>query len=137
ARGREAARWVLEELWVEPDGYFGYHPERPVNIHNANLLGAWLVHAALGDDPLARERVARALDRTLGHQNADGSWPYGQRAGLRDGHAIYRRFRRYRTTVKYMRWCDAHVALGMVDAAGALAGRDDPAPAAGVVADAP
>ena len=46
ARAREAARWVLEELWVEPEGYFAYHPGRPVNIHNASLLGAWLVHVA-------------------------------------------------------------------------------------------
>ena len=46
ARATEAARWALEELWVEPDGYFAYHPGRPVNIHNANLLGAWLVHVA-------------------------------------------------------------------------------------------
>jgi hypothetical protein len=26
ARAREAARWVLQELWVEPEGYFAYHP---------------------------------------------------------------------------------------------------------------
>ena len=45
-RASEAARWVLEELWVEPEGYFAYHPGRPANIHNANLLGAWLVHVA-------------------------------------------------------------------------------------------
>src|SRR5947208_13271656 len=38
ARAREAACWVLDELWVEPEGYFAYHPGRPVNIHNASLL---------------------------------------------------------------------------------------------------
>ena len=42
-RARDAAVWAAEELWVEPEGYFAYHPGRPVNIHNANLLGAWLV----------------------------------------------------------------------------------------------
>ena len=49
-RAREAARWVLDELWIEADGFFTYHPGNDENIHNANLLGAWLVHAALPDD---------------------------------------------------------------------------------------
>jgi hypothetical protein len=30
--------------------------------------------------------------------------------------------------VRYLRWCDAHVALGCVDAAGALRGAPEPAP---------
>jgi polysaccharide biosynthesis protein VpsJ len=224
ARARRAATWVLEELWVEPEGFFGYHQGRPVNIHNANLLGAWLVHVAAGDDPLARERVARAVERTLAHQAADGSWPYGEgddlqfvdsfhsgyvlthlerlrgvdsrvgeavargarhygrffdaagraqlwtdrrfpedahsagtglttlgvllrsglvergllervarrvlAVGLHDGHAVHRRYRWGRTRVHYVRWADAHVALGLVDAAAALAGREDLAPVA-------
>src|SRR5919108_2673577 len=73
ARARAAALWVLEELWVEQEGYFAYHAGRPVpaNIHNASMLGAWLVHVALGDDPAARERVARAIERTLAAQRPD------------------------------------------------------------------
>jgi len=47
---------------------------------------------------------------------------------LRDGHAIWRRGRLWRTHVSYMRWCDAHVALGLADAARALARTDRPAP---------
>ncbi len=219
ARAREAARWVLEELWVEPEGYFAYHPGRPVNIHNASLLGAWLVHVAgVG----AREHVQRAIERTLDAQRPDGSWPYGEGANLgwtdsfhtgyvlicldrmRDleprieqavtrgaayyqrffdadgrallwatrpypedghsagtglttlallhrhglvgpelverlarrvldaclhrGHAVHRRSRVGRTTVRYLRWCDAHVALGLVDAAAALGRAEDLAP---------
>jgi hypothetical protein len=219
ARAREAARWVLEELWVEPEGYFAYHPGRPVNIHNASLLGAWLVHVAgVG----AREHVQRAIERTLDAQRPDGSWPYGEGANLgwtdsfhtgyvlicldrmRDleprieqavtrgaayyqrffdadgrallwatrpypedghsagtglttlallhrhglvgpelverlarrvldaclhrGHAVHRRSRVGRTTVRYLRWCDAHVALGLVDAAAALERAEDLAP---------
>ena len=218
-RAPEAAQWALEELWVEPEGYFGYHPGRPANIHNANLLGAWLVHVAgVG----AGERVQRAVERTLAAQRPDGSWPYGEGAnlrwtdsfhtgyvlicldrmrgvdprieesvargaahyerffdpagrallwagkphpedahsagtglttlallhrrglvdrallervalrvldaGLRRGHAVHRRYRVGSTTVRYMRWCDAHVALGLVDAAAALSGADDLAP---------
>jgi hypothetical protein len=219
ARAREAARWVLEELWVEPEGYFAYHPGRPVNIHNASLLGAWLVHVAgVG----ASEHVQRAVERTLDAQRPDGSWPYGEGAnlgwtdsfhtgyvlicldrmrdvdprigeavargaayyqrffdadgrarlwaikpypedghsagtglsalaalvrrglvepelvgrvaervldaGLRNGRAVHRRYRLGCTTVSYLRWCDAHVALGLIDAAATLKGTGDLAP---------
>jgi hypothetical protein len=221
-RAQRAARWILEELWVEPEGYFSYHPGRPVNIHNANLLGAWLVHALFDSDPAARDRVARAVERTLAAQRRDGSWPYGEgdhlswadsfhtgyvlsclerlsavdsavadsvargagfyrrffgddgsaqlwahkrfprdghsagtglttlaalrrrdliepemleqaaahvlRHGLHRGHAIHRQYRWARSTVRYIRWCDAHVALGLVDAAGAMLGATNPAP---------
>jgi hypothetical protein len=220
-RARDAARWVLEELWVEPAGYFAYHPARPGNVHNANLLGAWLVHVALGDDPGARDQVRRAVERTLAAQRPDGSFPYGEArglewvdsfhsgyvltclarvmgdpridealargarhyagffdgagrarlwadrpypedghsagtglttlavlarrglveqelvervasrlltAGIRHGHVVHRRHRRWRTTVRYPRWCDAHAALGLVDAAAGLQGAGDLAP---------
>jgi hypothetical protein len=223
ARAREAAGWVLQELWVEPEGYFAYHPGRPANIHNANLLGAWLVHVAARDDPAAAPRVVRAVDRTLAAQRPDGSWPYGEGrnlswadsfhsgyvlscldrlasvdpsigeaiargaehyrrffaadgraqlwarkrypedahsagtglttlslllrrglverdllervaqrvldSGIRRGHAVHRRYRHGRTAVRYLRWCDAHVALGLVDAAAVLRGEPDLAPA--------
>jgi hypothetical protein len=223
ARAVDAARWVQEELWQEPAGYFAYHEERPaVSIHNASLLGAWLSHVALGEDPVVRERVHRAVDRVLVAQRPDGSWPYGERgdlswadsfhsgyvitcldrlrdvdarvpdavargaahyrrffdaegkaslwvnrrhpedghsagtglttlallvrrgviepgvlervarrillAGLRSGHVVHRRYGRLRTTVRYPRWCDAHVALGLVDAAAAVRGARDLAP---------
>ena len=82
ARAQTAARWVLEELWVGSGGFFAYHPTARVNIHNANLLGALCVHRALGDDPLARERVSRAVERTLGAQAHDGGFPYGEGDGL-------------------------------------------------------
>jgi hypothetical protein len=219
ARARDAAAWTLEELWVDPEGYFGYHLGRPVNIHNASLLGAWLVHAA---GVSGGDRVHRAIGRTLDAQRPDGSWPYGEGANLgwsdsfhtgyvlicldrmRDvdprieesvargaaryerffdaagrallwdakaypedahsagtglttlallhrrglvarelvervarrvldvvlhrGHAVHRRYRVGRTTVRYLRWCDAHVALGLVDAAAAISGAEDLAP---------
>jgi hypothetical protein len=222
-RALESARWALDELWVEPEGYFAYHPGRPANIHNASLLGAWLVHVALPGDRTAEARVARAVDRTLAAQRNDGSWPYGEggslgwtdsfhsgyvlsvldrlaavdrripdavargarhyesffdsagrarlwtgrdypedghsagtglttlallhrrglvdrtvlervaarvlTVGLRGGHAVHRRYRWGATPVAYLRWCDAHVALGLVDAAAALAGMPDLAPA--------
>jgi hypothetical protein len=222
ARAHAAARWVLEELWVESESYFAYHPGRPVNIHNASLLGAWLVYVTLGTDPVARDRVSRAVERALAAQRRDGSWPYGEapglawadsfhtgyvltsldrlreldprigealergaaqyrgyfdragrarlwadkpfpedahsagtglttlatlqrrglvdrgllervaarvlRTGLRGGHAVHRRYRLGHSTVRYPRWCDAHVALGLVDAAAAMLGEPDLAP---------
>jgi hypothetical protein len=222
ARADAAARWALEELWIEPEGYFGYHPDRPPNIHNANLLGASLVHVAgVGGS----DRVQRAVERTLDAQRPDGSWPYGEGANLgwtdsfhsgyvllclgrmrdvdprigdaiargaahyrsffdattgrarlwahkpfpedahsagtglsalsalvrhglveatlvervarrvldrvlRGGRAVHRRYRLGRTTVRYLRWCDAHVGLGLIDAAAVLSGARDLAPRA-------
>jgi hypothetical protein len=221
-RARDAARWVADALWIEPEGYFGYHSVRPVNIHNANLLGAWLVRVGLGDDAAARSRVLRAVERTLSAQRPDGTFPYGEGArlewadsfhtgyvltclarmadldprvgdalargarqyerffdargraqlwatkpypedghsagsglttlaalvrlgfadpallervaarlldaGIRGGHVVHRRHRRWRATVHYIRWCDAHGALGLIDAAAALLGEPDLAP---------
>jgi hypothetical protein len=221
-RARRAARWVLDALWIESEGFFAYHPHSRANIHNANVLGAWLVWIALGGE--ASEQVLRAVERTIADQRPDGSWPYGEAgknvtwadsfhsgyviacldrlrdldpsigdsvergaafyerffgpagegrlwadrrypedahsagtglttlavlmrrglvqrellervacrllgAGIRRGHAVFRRYRwGLRTFVHYTRWCDAHVALGLVDAATALAGLPDAAP---------
>lgn len=41
-------------------------------------------------------------------------------AGIRNGHAVARRYRWGSTRTQYLRWCDAHVAMGLVDAALAL-----------------
>ena len=223
-RARNAARWILDTLWIEPEGFFAYHPHSRANIHNANLLGAWLVWAALGEKEPVRDRLSRAVQRTVAAQRPDGSWPYGEgsanvawadsfhtgyvlqcldrlrcldpeiestvsrgaefyrrffgplgearlwahrpypedahsagtglstlsvlmrsglvepefvdrvarralEAGIRNGHAVFRRYRwGLRTLVHYQRWCDAHVALGFADAAVALTGNAHPAP---------
>lgn len=39
---------------------------------------------------------------------------------LAGDHVVFRRYRRWRTTPRYIRWCDGHVALGLVDAARVL-----------------
>jgi len=214
-RARRAARWVLDELWVEPAGFFAYHRASRVNVHNANLLAAATVDRALHDDAAASAAVARAVDRTVSRQAADGSWAYGEgdnlrwvdsfhtgyvllclgrlraldpavdaaiargacyyerffdasgraklwahrgwpedahsagtglsalsalaslghadlalveqvaarvlAAGLRGDRAVARRYRWGHTTMWYPRWCDGHVAVGLADAARALA----------------
>jgi hypothetical protein len=223
-RARRAARWVLDHLWIEPDGFFAYHRHSRANIHNANLLGAVLVCMALGDQSEVRERAMRAAERTISDQRGDGSFPYGEREaklawadsfhtgyvlicldrlrwldpaiddavargaafyrrffgprgearlwpnrpypedghsagtalsalstllrrghiesdlldrvtrrllerGIRDDHVVFRRYRAgLRSFVKYGRWCDAHVALGLADAALVSGGQDDPSP---------
>jgi hypothetical protein len=223
-RARAAAHWVTDVLWIRDGGFFAYHPHSRANIHNANLLGAWLVWAAHGHDPAARRLVVRAVERTVDAQRPDGSWAYGEGAAnlgwadsfhtgyvltclarlreldpridealargagfyarffgprgearlwpdrdhpedghsagtglttvatslrselfeqqllenvavrvlassIRNGHVTHRRYRwGLRTSVQYQRWCDAHVALGLADAATVITGRDDPAP---------
>ena len=202
---RRAAGWVREALLTE-DGFFAYHPGSTALIHNANILGAQLVHTVLGSGDATR----RALALTLEAQQADGAFPYGEGAGLgfvdsfhtgfvlaglvgldegsaavqdalergaafyaarffgpageprlwpakpfpEDAHSagtglstlsaleargivpaaltdrvaarvlshvvrgdttVFRRYRWGRTTVSYLRWCDAHVAQGLAD----------------------
>ena len=209
-RARGAARWVRDDL-LQPAGYFAYHPRSTVLVHNANLLGAELVHSQLGADHI----VSRAVELTLQDQRSDGSWPYGTgidfadsfhtgyvleclsrvrgldsaiddalRRGtaywldhffLADGtatlwpdrrwpedahatgtalttlselvtagfadterladvtryalermlvgdHAVPRRYRIGRARVAYIRWCDAHMALGLANGGATLAG---------------
>jgi hypothetical protein len=206
ARAEAAARWIAETLWLPEERAFAYHEGSSTVIHNASLLGARAVHAALGD--AHGDRLVAAAWRTLERQDSDGSWPYGDEPGLefvdgfhtgyvldslvdlldlvpdaesaiahgaayyrahcfgprgeawlwpdtpkpedahaagtalstltllgkhgwgdpalldrvtervmtstvRDGHAVCRRWGPVRTTVRYIRWCDAHIAAGL------------------------
>lgn len=216
-RARQAAQWVLDELFLADEGIFAYHPRSRELIHNANLLGARFVARVLRGESDAERAVATALQRTLAAQAPDGAFPYGpgrlsfidsfhtgfvlecladlseedagarhrlaiasrhyaerffgERGqarlwpdrpypedahaagtalttlarlhrdglideellarvvartlshGLRGDHAVCRRYRwGLATTVRYPRWCDAHVALGLVNAARLSAG---------------
>jgi len=212
-RARRAAHWALSELFSPSRRMFAYHPQATAEIHNANMLGARLVHRALPEDTGAADAVRAALERTLEAQHRDGSWPYGEGPGLefvdsfhtgyildrlwslrtvdravqdavrrgaeyyaaryfgpegepylwagsrrlvdahaggtalttltplvaaglvdpalharliaycldrlmRSDRAICRRYGPARTTVRYIRWCDGHLALGLADAGG-------------------
>ena len=211
-RARRAANWTLAHLFSPSNHTFFYHPHAATEVHNANILGARLVHRALPEDTGARDAVRAAVDRTLCAQHPDGSWPYGEGPGLEfvdsfhtgyiidrlwslravdpavedavrrgaayyaarffgpagepflwadsgrvvdahaggtaltaltplvaagfvdpslharvtayclermmdSGRAICRRYGPARTTVRYLRWCDGHLALGLADAA--------------------
>jgi hypothetical protein len=215
-RARAAAEWASTTLYLPDRGFFAYHPESDVLVHNASLLAARLVRA-LAPGEAAAEQARTALERTLEAQRPDGAWPYGDgmafvdsfhtgyvldclcdlrdldpavdeaiargaayyaerffapdgsarlwpdkpypvdahsagtalsslstlvRLGhadrdllrrvaertatdtVRGGHAVHRRYRWGRTTVRYVRWCDGHVALGLADAAGVLSGQN-------------
>ena len=212
-RAERAAGWVARELYLPDEGYFAYHGHSDRLVHNANLLGAALVHELAPEIPGAADAVRTATARTLDAQLPDGTWPYGEGAGLewadgfhtgyvldslcrlegvdpripsalqrgvgvylsdffdadgrprlwrgkrypedshcagtgltvltrlvardsvpaeavrrlaqytlkrlihRDGHAVFRRYRWGATRVRYLRWCDAPVALGLASAA--------------------
>jgi hypothetical protein len=83
SRFQEGALAALEfarsSLVVEDAGaqFFAYYPGSRVPIHNSNLLVASLFARCGADD-----QASEALDFTLARQRADGSWPYGEGAGL-------------------------------------------------------
>lgn len=81
-RAERAAHWVASNLFLEQDGYFAYHGHSDRLIHNANLLGAALVHELASDIPGSYDIVRIATERTLDAQHPDGTWPYGEGAGL-------------------------------------------------------
>lgn len=80
-RARAAVEWIQDELFNEQLGIYCYHHGSETFIHNASLLGARAVRTVLGPD-YAPGAVARAVERTLDCQKPDGSWPYGEGAGL-------------------------------------------------------
>jgi hypothetical protein len=80
---RSACDFILHDLHTSCSGddeiCFSYTPIDRRFVHNANLLGAWLlaaVHAYTGEEHLARNAKAAARF-TLRQQRLDGSWPYG------------------------------------------------------------
>lgn len=81
-RAERAAVWVARQLFLPDEGYFAYHGHSDRLVHNANLLGAALVHELAPETEGAAEAVRIATARTLDAQQPDGTWPYGETAGL-------------------------------------------------------
>ncbi len=81
-RAERAAQWVLGNLYLPDQGYFAYHGRSDRLVHNANLLGASLVHELAPNAPGATEAIRIATARTLRAQRSDGTWPYGEGDGL-------------------------------------------------------
>ena len=80
------------------------YPEDAHSAGTALSTLALLSRLGLAD----RELLERVTDRVLSHI-------------VRGDHAVHRRGRLVRSTVRYLRWCDAHVALGLSAAADLLA----------------
>jgi hypothetical protein len=81
-RAERAAGWVARELFMPEEGYFAYHGHSDRFVHNANLLAAAVVHELAPEAPGGAEAVRIATARTLDAQLPDGTWPYGEAAGL-------------------------------------------------------
>jgi hypothetical protein len=81
-RAERAADWVARESFLPREGYFAYHGHSDRLVHNANLLGAALVHELGPETDRGAEAVRIAAARTLDAQRPDGTWPYGEAAGL-------------------------------------------------------
>ena len=104
ARGAEHYRGFFDDTG---DARLWRDKPWPKDGHSAGT-GLSALSTLSSEGVVERELVERVAARTV-------------QAGLHDGHAVFRRYRRYRTTVRYIRWCDAHVALGLADAARELA----------------
>jgi hypothetical protein len=81
-RAERAAGWVARNLFLPDEGYFAYHGHSDRLVHNANLLGAALVHELAPEAEGAAEAVRVATARTLDAQRPDGTWPYGETSDL-------------------------------------------------------
>lgn len=82
AVARSACDFIVDELgWQEfPEGVLlRYYPHSNNLIHNSSMIGASLLARvnALSPNERYRELAERAIQYTLHHQNADGSWYYG------------------------------------------------------------
>ena len=77
---RGAVRYALDRLLVDREGkaFFAYYDGAQTPIHNASALVAALC-ARLGDGD---DRVDRAFAYLVARQRPDGTWPYGEAAGL-------------------------------------------------------
>jgi hypothetical protein len=80
---RKACDFILQDLETlrptKEETCFSYTPLDRRFVHNANLLGAWLLatlYARTGEKHLARSALAAARF-TARRQRADGSWTYG------------------------------------------------------------
>lgn len=105
---RRGARFYAQRFFG-PGGEARLWPDRPYP-EDAHAAGTGLsTLAALSALELVdRELLERVSERVLS-------------STVIDGRAVWRRGRRLTIRIPYLRWCDAHVAAGLADAAGALA----------------
>ena len=124
-RARGAARWMLDSLGIEPDGFFAYHPYSEARV--------WAQRPYPEDGHsagTALSALAPLLRTAMSSPTCSSVWHGGcSEAASATGHVIFRRYRfGLRSFVKSVRWCDAHAALGLADAALVMSQREDRAP---------
>lgn len=77
----EGVRFLTEGLpWVERDGTLGvgYTPADPLQVLNiwADIASVLATHGRLSGNSAHQERAIRLIRGVIGHQLADGTWPY-------------------------------------------------------------
>ena len=84
AVSRSACDFILRDLNVlsqtEGELCFSYTPLDRRAVHNANMLGAWLLASVFGETDEQRLRTSALASArfTARRQLSDGSWPYGE-----------------------------------------------------------
>lgn len=104
---RRGAEYYTERFFG-PDGSARLWPERPFPL-DAHSAGTGLT-------TLSALAARGVVDEALVRRVAD--WTTGTL--VRDGHATFRIYKRGRTRVRYIRWADGHVAMGLANAAKVL-----------------
>jgi hypothetical protein len=110
----ERGATYYRERFFDSDGRAVLWPDRagPEDAHSAGTGLTSL--SALASRGLAdTELIGSVGARAIGHM-------------LRGDHAIHRRTRLGATRVRYLRWCDSHMALGLVNGARAVGGVPSP-----------
>ena len=80
---RSACDFILRDLnaifQTESELCFSYTPLDQRAVHNANMLGAWLLASVFAqtDEHILRTSALAAARFTARRQRSDGSWPYG------------------------------------------------------------
>jgi hypothetical protein len=81
---RATATFATSRLLVERENarFFAYVQGSKVPIHNASVLIAGVCARCTEPGSVEWAAADDAMRYTLGHQREDGSWPYGEQAGL-------------------------------------------------------
>ena len=90
-RAERAAGWVARELYLSDQGYFAYHGRSDRLVHNANLLGAALVHELAPQSPGRQTRCASPPRGHWMHNRPTAPGPTGRvrpRMGRRLSHRV-------------------------------------------------
>jgi hypothetical protein len=81
---RSACEFIIKDLHINHIGTselcFSYTPLDQRYVHNANMMGAWLLSEVYSEtgEPVLRDFALAACRYTVSNQLSDGSWWYGE-----------------------------------------------------------